>query len=308
MRVSMDLPHTLPTACPSCGTANREGSYSCRLCSEVLRKRPAETDRASLFGPGEMSPAPDPQVRPHFVVPGSGAGRPGLAHEGYVFTGIGLALACVIHFVPILGFFNWFLSSLFHETGHCFFAWIMGQPAFPAISLGGHAMAVHQGQNLFLALAPCAGLVVAAWHARQHRGRLIALSVLAVLQPLFAFSNAKEILFLLGGHLGELAFGSIFLWRAFTGGFTENKLERVLYGVLAWHLIGENVILCCGLLFSQSARLDYASNGSFGLTNDYLRLANDHLGVPLGTVAFGMLVVSLLSVPLAWWLGRKSIP
>ncbi len=303
----MDIPHTQPLPCPGCGTVNKEGCYSCRLCSEVLRKLPADTDRTSLFSPGKTAYALAPKVMPHIVVDEDGTGRRARTKEGYVFAGIGMGIACVFHFIPILGFFNWFLSSLFHEMGHCFFAWVMGQPAFPAISLSGHAAAVHQGQSMFVTLAVFVGLATAAWHARHQRKRMIIFATLAVLQPLFAFSNAKEILFLLGGHIGELAFGSIFLWRAFTGGFTENKAERILYGVLAWQLIAENVILCWGLIFSASARLEYAGNGSFGLTNDYLRLANDHLGVSLGTVAFGMLVLSLLTTPLAWWLGRKSI-
>ncbi|MCP5021219.1 MAG: hypothetical protein GY930_05525 [bacterium] len=293
--------------CPRCGTINGEDSYSCRLCSEVLRKRPTEPSLASLLDPGEATHHSIPKARPHMVGAGSGAGGIGLGKEGYAYAGVGLALAILIHFIPILGYFNWFLSALFHETGHCVFAWAMGQPAFPAISLGGHAAAVHQGQSLFLTLAICAGLGFAAWNARGHRGCLLGLTTLAILQPLLAFSGAKEVLFLLGGHLGELAFGAIFLWRAFTGGFTANKLERVLYGTLACHLIGENVLLCGGLLFSQAARLEYAGNGSFGLTNDFLRLTNDQLGVSLGTVAFAMLVVSLLTVPLACWMGHRSL-
>lgn len=303
----MDLPHTQPMPCPRCGTVNGEDRFSCRLCSEMLRKRPAEVPHESLFAPGTTTRSPVPEARPHMVVAENGAGGMSITTEGYAYAGIGLALATVIHFVPILGFFNWFLSALFHETGHCVFAWAMGQPAFPAISLGGHAAAVHQGQSLFLTLAICAGLGFAAWKTRGHRGRFICLTTLAILQPMLAFSGAKDVLFLLGGHLGELAFGAIFLWRAFTGGFTANKLERVLYGTLACHLIGENVMLCGGLLFSQAARLEYAGNGSFGLTNDFLRLANDQLGVSLGTVAFGMLVVSLLTIPVACWMGHRSL-
>ncbi len=303
----MDLPRTQPMPCQRCGTVNGEASYSCRLCSEVLRKRPAELPLASLLAPGEAACHSVPKARPHRVVPIDGAGGMSAAKEGYAYAGIGLTLAIVIHFVPMLGFFNWFLSALFHETGHCVFAWAMGQPAFPAISLGGHAAAMHQGQSLFLTLAVWVGLGAAAWQARGHRGRLIGLTTLAILHPLLAFSGAKEVLFLLGGHLGELAFGAVFLWRALTGGFTENKLERLLYGVLACHLIGENVMLCCGLLFSQAARLEYAGNGSFGLTNDFLRLANGPLGVSLGTVAFAMLVVSLLTIPLACWMRHRSL-
>ncbi|MDF1836981.1 MAG: hypothetical protein P1V35_03855, partial [Planctomycetota bacterium] len=225
--------------------------------------------------------------------------------QAYAFLGLGLLLAPLFAYMPFLGYFTWFLGALFHETGHCFFGWLMGQPAMPAISLGGHAMAMHQGQSAFLALAICGGLATGAWCLRAHRGLAITLAVAAVLQPLLAFTQGKEVLFLLGGHLGELAMATVCIWRTISGGFSESHLERLLYSMLGWYLVGSNLALSAGLLFSQEARAEYGSNGSFGLTNDYLRLANDVLGTSLGTVAFGMLLVSLIPVPLAWIVSHR---
>lgn len=231
--------------------------------------------------------------------------QPAYSKQAYTFLGLGLLLAPVFAYMPFLGYFNWFLGALFHETGHCLFGWLMGQPAMPAISLTGHAMAMHQGQSTLLALAICGCLAAGAWSMRAHRGLAIGLAVAAVLQPLLAFTQGKEILFLLGGHLGELCMATVCIWRTISGRFSENNLERLLYSILGWYLVGSNVVLSLGLMFSRAAQDEYAGNGSFGLTNDYLRLANDVLGTSLGTVAFGMLLVALIPVPLAWMLSHR---
>ena len=80
--------------------------------------------------------------------------------------------------------------------------------------------------------------------------------------------------------------------------------ERVAYATLGWFLVAGNVWLSGGLLFSEEVRAWYRVSGSFGLTNDYIRLARDVMGVGLGMVAFLMLLVSLLPLPAAWLLSR----
>jgi len=216
------------------------------------------------------------------------------------YLGLGLLAAPILTLTPILRYMGWFLESLVHETGHVAFAWLAGCPAFPGIRLDGHAAAVHSGQQVGICVVVLAGLVCGAWRFRRTRALLVAFGAAALLYPLYAFTGLKEVFFLTGGHLGELAFATIFLWRAMVGGFTPNPLERVLYATLGFYLVGRNVWLAGGLLFSPEVQGWYASSGSFGLTNDYLRLANDVLHTGLGTVAGAMLVVTLLVAPLAW--------
>jgi hypothetical protein len=201
---------------------------------------------------------------------------------------------------------GWFLSSLVHEMGHAGFAWLCGMPAVPAISPIGHAAAVHGEQNLVLVALAGGGLAYAAWRFLADHARWIALVLVAVIYPAVALTPAKELLFLFAGHAGELAFATLSLWKALDGGFTASKLERALYGTVGWYLAGKNVFLCVGLMTSASARVDYASNGSFGLTNDYIRAAEDVLGWRLESVALFMLVASLATIPAAILLGRAS--
>lgn len=200
--------------------------------------------------------------------------------------------------------FGWFLGALFHESGHTVTALAFGMPAYPAISLRGHAASIHQDQIAFMVFLLWAVLGYVTWHLRHHRAALVSLTIAVAVYPVIAFTDLKESLFLIGGHGGELAMATVCLWRALTGGFTHNLLERGLHSVLGWYLVGSNVWLCGGLATSAAARAHYAANGSFGLTNDYIRLADDVLGIGLPQVGAMMLMVSLLPIPLSWRLRR----
>ena len=90
------------------------------------------------------------------------------------------------------------------------------------------------------------------------------------------------------------------------GGFTESSAERLAYGVLGWFLTGKNLFLFVGLLTSAASRAHYADNGSFGLTNDMIRVAQDVLGWRLESVAFCGVLASLLVLPAALYLWRLS--
>lgn len=282
----------MSTPCPRCGYVNPPGEAVCSLCGTLFTG--AADDPFRLASP---KAPPPPGARHVLHVP-----------VGWIHLIAGLVLALVFTLTPALRFMGWLLGSLFHETGHVVFAWYVGCPAWPAISLQGHAAAFHQPQSgtilvfvgLILALA-----VWQAWH--YHRFRALATSAL-VAWPLFAFfGTPRELGFLLSGHLGELVFAAIFLWRARTGQAVEREAERPIYACLGWFLVARNVILCFGIAFLPSARAGYMTSGSFGLTNDYARVAGDVLHIPLAAVAVFMLVVSLSVVPLvlaATWTPR----
>jgi len=126
-----------------------------------------------------------------------------------------------------------------------------------------------------------------------------------LLYPALAFTDAKEIVHLLAGHLTELVFATIFFWRALTGGFVQKDAERPLYSAWAWLLMGRCIILFGSLVFTEAGRQAYASGGSFGMVNDLLRVAA-HLDMKLATVAIPMLLLSLLPLPLAFLLARRG--
>jgi hypothetical protein len=281
--------------CAECGHRNGPDDYRCTVCGEPLPRFEDES-RPRLQGRWQD------QNRPVVHVLQESQVEP--LKTTLMFVGIGALVAPVFTFTPFLSFMGWFLSSLFHETGHCAIAWAAGCPAIPAISLAGHAAATHSGQSLFLCFVIWFLIGYLAYHFRETKVLLYSFVGLAAFYPLFAFTGLKEFFFLLGGHLGELAFAAIFFWRAMVGGFTKSSAERVLYATLGWFLVAGNLWLSGGLMFSEEVRAWYRTSGSFGLTNDYIRLARDVLGVGLGVVAFFMMLVSLLPLPVAWMLSR----
>ncbi len=281
---------TVALACPRCGRPHDELALACALCGHLLRR------------------APRPAARPTVPAPSaSGTVERSARLEPWLFLGLGLATAPIFAWTPLLRSMGWFLASLVHEMGHAALAWLCGMPAVPAISPGGHAAAVHGPQSLGLALTITAVLAAAAWRGLAGRARWVALVLVLVGHPLVAFSPAGEALHLLAGHAGELLFATLCLWKALDGGFTDSRLERALYGTVGWYLLGRNASLCWGLIHSARARAHYRSNGSFGLTNDYLRLAQDVLGWRLESVAMAMLLASLLVLPAAWLAWRVEV-
>ena len=267
--------------CPTCGYAlDPAGATHCGLCG---------ARRGHVASPA-------------FVEMGfAGAGRPPgpRVSVGWRYLIVGMVLALAFTLAPWLRFMGWFLGSLFHETGHVAFSWFVGCPAWPAISLRGHAAAFHQPQNAvvlaLLGLGLGAGVLI-AWQNRRHLGLAIAL---LLLWPLVTFVDGlREVGFLLSGHLGELVFAGVFLWRARTGSAIEHEAERPLYACVGWFLLARNIVLTGALTFTESARSLYMTNGSFGLTNDYVRVAGNWLHVPLQAVTGFMLLIALGVFPL----------
>lgn len=259
--------------CLGCGYRNLAWATNCTVCGDAMAH--ATAGAAPDFLPSreaEQEPSP------------------------YAILGIGGALAPLLGLLPVLQYVGWFLASLVHEIGHCIVAWTFGAPAYPAIRIDGHAAAMHGEQKTFLVLIVWLLIVWVAWSMR-HRPRLrILLGIALVLHPLMAFTQSHEILHLLAGHLAELAFAGLAFHRAFSGGFTESTAERITYAMVAWFLLGKNVLMNFGLMTSEKARQAYLGNGSFGLEQDFMRAARE-LSWSLSSVGVLMLLISLAVLP-----------
>ena len=219
--------------------------------------------------------------------------------EPWFFLGVGAVTAPIFALTPILSYMGWFLGSLVHEMGHTAVAWFFGIPSFPAIRLDGHAATVHEQPVRLFAGVIWVALCAGAWRLfHGHAGvRWGALAVVLVGYPLLALTSAREVLVLLGGHATELAIAAVFLWRGLSGGFTSSPVERGLFATVGWHLLGANLILSVGLVFSDAARDAYRGNGSFGITNDYIRVANGFADGSVPFVAGIMTLVGLCVLP-----------
>jgi hypothetical protein len=278
--------------CPACGAPD-EGTASCRSCGLLLRRG---------GGPVEAAPFPRVAARP---APRAVEPAPAPVDRAWPYLAAGVVLAPVLTLTPILRYIGWFLASLVHESGHCAMSWALGCPAFPAIRLDGHAAAIHGPQQILVAGAVWVALAALAWKVRSRGGWFVGAVAAAAVHPVLVLvEGAREAAFLLAGHLGELAFATVFLWRAGTGGFTSSRVERGLYAVLGLYLVGRNAWLAGGLVWSDDTRAAYATNGSFGMENDYTRLAREVLGGSTEAVALAMLAVTVATLGIAWALAR----
>lgn len=210
---------------------------------------------------------------------------------------LGLTAAWLAQFILPCSF-PWVLCALPHEMGHATIGCLLGHPSAPAISLRGEAWTGIAEQQPWLAWAIAAGFAGSAIAQRQRLALAIALGLAAVLTPLLAFGRAAPIAIALGGHLGELAFATFCFAITWTGGRSDTPAERIA-GAMAGGLIqAANITLAAGLLTSAAARETYRSNGSLGMKNDYLVLAEDLLHCPLSAIALPMLLLALLPLPL----------
>lgn len=224
---------------------------------------------------------------------------------------LGLVVAPVLALVPFLQLMGWFFQALVHEMGHTAASWLVGVPAIPALGITAEAATVHGDQFLLLTFLAWGALVFGSFRLADGPQRYVALAVVAVLYPILAFTSLRESWQVGAGHFFELIVGGLFLGRALQGGlshdFTHNQIERGLYSILGWFLIGRNLLLAGGLVGSATARAEYASNGSFGIENDYMRLG-ELWGTPLQSVGVVMAVLSSLIAPtvVAVWMLKRG--
>lgn len=214
------------------------------------------------------------------------------------WLGLGCALALVSTAV-LPGYFFWFLCALPHEMGHATVGCLLGRPAAPAISLGGHAwtgIADRQTVLVVLVALVAAASAVLAFR-RQRTGLAVAAAAAAIALPIVAFTGLSEVLISLGGHVGELLFAGYCYALVFTGGKTGTPQERTACAFAGSLVQAVNVKMCFLLMTSPAARSHYGSSGSLGMKNDYLVLAEDLLHCKLETVSAGMLLLAI-AVPL----------
>ena len=286
---------TSTDACAHCGRKRDDDNGWCPLCGALLDPPPAASVAPVEVRPATLPSTAEPSKEEQAKVLGLPA--------PWFFLAIGLLTAPLFAVLPLAGRMGWFLSSLVHEMGHSAVSWLFGMPSVPVIRLDGHAAAVHGEQVVFLLVMIGLGLGYLALQLRDRRLRLAGLLTVASLYPMLALTGAKELAHLLGGHCAELAFACLCLQRALSGGFTSSPTERGLYATLGWYMLGDNLLLTTGLIFSEATRAWYRTNGSFGLTNDYIRVGDQFFGGSLGAVAVIMTIVAACVLPLAllWW-------
>lgn len=267
------------SSCPKCGFVQAEESGVCAACGVIF----ARLQAMARF----------PPLRPS--QPGE-TGETRLDTSTLRVLGGGLIAAGIVLALPFLSFVFSYLVVLVHELGHTAVSWAFGYPAIPAFDfVYGGGVSIHEDRSW-----PLLGFVGAGWLAlgywvRHHR-RLLGMVVAGMaLFTLLAFTPGHEVLHIAGGHLAELIFSGIFLYRALSGNACHFGGERGAYSAAGWFIILFDIRFAAGLAFSPEKRLLYEEAKGGGRWMDLSVLAEQYWGTDLATVATLLLALVLLT-------------
>jgi hypothetical protein len=197
---------------------------------------------------------------------------------------------------------------LVHELGHAAAGWLFGYPSLPAFDFryGGGVTTHASEQSLMIVAVVLGGLGMLGLALRGNPLSLgLVLGATAVYGAL-AFTHAHEAVIVAMGHGGELIFAFVFLQRAFTGSACKLPAERPLYAWIGFYIVFYSMGFAWRLATSAVARQQYADAKGGGHWMDFSRLAREHLGLPLETIAviFFALCIATPLLALAWsWIG-----
>lgn len=162
--------------------------------------------------------------------------------------------------VPFLDFVFGYLVILVHELGHTIAGWALGYPSIPSFDLfHGGGVTLHQGRQPLLLVAIYAGWGALLWRFRHGPNARVVLVAAVAVYTVLAFTEAGEVLALMSGHLAELAFGGIFLWRALRGTGLKTPAERPAYAFAATFVVLSVLRFAFRLTSSASFRDSYES-------------------------------------------------
>lgn len=225
----------------------------------------------------------------------------GIDRAGWSAVGWGLALAVAALALPFVSFVLSYFVILVHEMGHAMAGWLYGYPSIPAFDFAyGGGVTTHTERVPLLAVAVGGALATLVGVFRRNPTSLaISLALLAGYAAT-AWTGAHQAVIVAMGHGGELVFAGIFLHRAFSGSACRAPGERPLYAMVGFFVVLYDMRFAWRLATSSLHRELYADAKGGGHWMDFSRLAGEHWGVPLESLAVGFLVLCLLPPLLAF--------
>ena len=228
-------------------------------------------------------------------------GGGGITREGWVALGVGgLLAACTLHF-PFASFVFSYFTVLAHEMGHALTGWVYGYPSIPAFDfVYGGGVTSHTERARLLAVGVQLALIWLAWVFRRNPPSLTLALAAAALYGFTAWTPAHEPLITAMGHGTELIIAGVFLHRALSGRACHHGVERVAYGFVGWFLTFDNLRFAHRLVTNPFQRELYEEAKGGGHWMDFSVLAEQHLHVPLESVAASFFFLCLLPPALAF--------
>ncbi|MGB7416143.1 MAG: hypothetical protein WA902_18210 [Thermosynechococcaceae cyanobacterium] len=211
---------------------------------------------------------------------------------------IGFVSSAIILASPQLTFILSPLMILVHELGHAATAWLFGYPAIPSFDFIHGGGITLQAEQRF---TPIVLVLYAAWGFGLYRLRQnIPLSQILLAAgigyTLCLLTGLEHVLMIGMGHGFELGFACLFLYRTLSGVACRIAAERPLYGMLVCYILLYDLKFAHGLLFNRTTREIYQQGKGGILDHDFVRLANDYLGIGLSGVVI-LFMLACLTTP-----------
>jgi hypothetical protein len=230
--------------------------------------------------------------------------RPMLKNEWLILLGCpAAALMCMMFFWPHQIMMT--LVTLVHEMGHAISGWLFGYPSFPAFDLmygGGITIGMCKSSTILILLYAGLAFLIFTW--RKNTLAVVVLVTLGAVHALILYSGADHVIILFMGHGTELAIAAIFIYRALSAASIAHELERPLYALIGFFIFFADTAFAWRLVTSADARMEYGEAKGGGHWMDFSRIAGDHLGVPLTSVALFFFICCLMTPVIAFLLFR----
>jgi hypothetical protein len=213
---------------------------------------------------------------------------------------MGFGMAIALTFFPLLSFLLSPLTTLVHEIGHTAVLWLFGYSAIPAFDFGngGGVTMSDLERSPMIVWAWVLGFVMLGWTQRDRPPVLMGMAAGALAYVLMYNKTGEVLAITLGGHGGEIAFASLFLYRGLTGWGCKVEAERPLYGFIAFMILFANLRLGVSLLSNTTERAWYLE-GKAGIDHDLVTGAQI-LSLRLEGMARALIACAILAVPAAF--------
>lgn len=233
----------------------------------------------------------------------------GVDTVGWRTIGASLILAALLLMSEQLTFLFSPLLILVHELGHTCFAWLFGYFAIPAFDFiyGGGMTLQSESRIALIMLAIYGGFGFLFYRYRRNDLTSRTLLALVILYSICAYTPIHRMLMIAMGHGFELIFAGIFLYRGLSGTGCRYSIERPLYGMLGLFAVLYNLRFAFRLLFDREARAIYELGKGDILDHDFVRLANEFLGVNLSVLVLFFWVCCIITPALAFLVFRYQL-
>lgn len=212
-------------------------------------------------------------------------------------------------FIPATGLD--YMAVFFHELGHAAGGWVFGYLSLPSFDFQhGGGMTYYLNRSMLFVCAVSALMLMGAitLYKNLHIVPAFVLGGLIPVHAALALTGAHDIVLSFMGHAAEMVIAVFCLMRAVLGHTAGGAAERWLNMIFGFYLVGRNLILSGGILFSDVARIAYSMQKGEHNFGDFSRMA-EALDVSITVISSFSIVFLVVLMALGGWIvWRQKAP